>query len=89
MQEAGALLVDVRNASEWHAGHPEGAHHVHLGTLPERLDELPEDGVTLFLCRTGARSAIAQGLALAHGRRALNVSDGIVGWMRAGLPVAR
>jgi hydroxyacylglutathione hydrolase len=89
LQDAGALLVDVRSAAEWQAGHPEGAHHLHLGALPEHVDELPADGVTLFFCRSGARSAIAQGLALARGRPALNVTDGLIGWTRAGLPVDR
>jgi hydroxyacylglutathione hydrolase len=87
LQDAGALLVDVRAATEWRAGHVEGSHHLHLGRLSERMDELPDDGLTLFLCRSGARSAIAQGLAQAAGRRALNVAGGIEAWARAGLPV--
>jgi hydroxyacylglutathione hydrolase len=87
LQDAGALLVDVRAATEWRAGHVEGSHHLHLGRLLERMDELPDDGLTLFLCRSGARSAIAQSLALAAGRRARNVAGGIEAWARAGLPV--
>ncbi len=89
LQDQGALLVDVRASSEWRAGHPEGAHHLHLGTLPDRVDELPADGLTVFLCQSGARSAIAQSIALGRGLRAVNVAGGIEAWQRAGLPVER
>jgi hydroxyacylglutathione hydrolase len=88
LQSAGALLVDVRASSEWRAGHAGGARHIHLGTLPERASELPADGLVVFICRSGARSAIAQGLALARGIRAVNVEGGMNAWTRAGLPVA-
>lgn len=87
LQDQGALLVDVRGSGEWRSGHPEGAHHVHLGTLPDRVDELPADGLTVFLCQSGARSAIAQSIALGRGLRAVNVAGGIEAWRRAGLPV--
>jgi hydroxyacylglutathione hydrolase len=90
MQEGGALVVDVRGTSEWRAGHPTGAVHVHLGSLEQHADDLPASAEPVVLiCRSGNRSAIAQSLLQARGRRAVNVEGGIVAWERAGLPVSR
>ena len=82
----GTLLVDVRNAEEWRDAHIAEAHHCHLGLLPDSLDDLPGDGPLLVICHSGARSAIARSILLAHGRRAINVEGGMIGWIQAGLP---
>ncbi len=52
----GAAIIDVREDDEWEAGHIEGAIHVPLGELPERLDDLPLDDDMYIICRTGGRS---------------------------------
>lgn len=82
----GTLLVDVRNATEWREGHVAEAHHLHLGRLPEALDDIPGEGPVLLICQSGARSAIARSVLQAHGRPAVNVEGGMIGWMQAGLP---
>lgn len=85
----GTLLIDVRNATEWSDAHVAEAHHLHLGRLPDALDELPGEGPVLLLCQSGARSAIARSILLAHGREAINVEGGMMGWLQAGLPHVR
>ena len=52
-------LVDVRNRSEWEAGHLPHAHHIPLGHLAARLAEIPRDRPIVVQCQSGARSAIA------------------------------
>ncbi len=52
-------LVDVRNRSEWEAGHLPHALHVPLGHLAARLAEIPRDRPIVVQCQSGARSAIA------------------------------
>ncbi len=84
--EQGLPLIDVRSASEWSGGHVAEARHIHLGRLPEAVDEVPGDGPVLVMCQSGGRSAIARSILLANGRRAINVEGGMTGWMRAGLP---
>ena len=89
-QQAGALIVDVREPEEWREGRVAGAKHIPLGSLATRLAELPRDTEILTMCRSGNRSARAQ--ALLHGRGfapVRNVSGGITAWERAGLPVQR
>jgi rhodanese-related sulfurtransferase len=87
--EKGALVLDVREDDEWDAGHMEGALHIPLGELPARLSELPQDRVILCLCRSGRRSAKAQGIisAATPGRPVFNLSGGILQWVKDGFPI--
>lgn len=52
-------VVDVRNRSEWDAGHLPGALHIPIGYLVERVGEIPRDRPIVVQCQSGARSAIA------------------------------
>ena len=82
------LILDVRNASEWEAGHLPHATHIPLGYLPERLGELPRDRDIVVHCQGGGRSAIAASILLANGfSRVVNLGPGFGGWQAAGLPV--
>jgi hydroxyacylglutathione hydrolase len=81
----GLTVIDVRNRSEWAAGHIPGALHIPLGELPQRLTELPADGTIVTQCASGARSAIAASLLLLAGAASVeNLRGGIAGWTNAG-----
>lgn len=83
-----AVLVDVRGLTEWNEGHVPGARHVHLGSLPARVEELPRDRTLLLYCRTGARSGIGASLLQARGWSDVgNVEGGVVARARLGLPL--
>ncbi|MDQ8153311.1 MAG: MBL fold metallo-hydrolase [Gemmatimonadota bacterium] len=86
----GVAIIDVRNRSEWDAGRIPGAHHVQLGTLDQRLEEVPRDGVVVVQCQGGGRSAIAASLLAARGyTNILNLTGGFREWSNAGYPVVR
>ena len=55
MVEDGALLLDVREADEWDAGHAPEAVWIPMGDLQTRVDELPRDRRIVAICRAGAR----------------------------------
>ena len=55
----GAVLLDVREPSEWRAGHAPQARHLVLSQLQDHLDDLPTDRPIITVCRSGRRSAIA------------------------------
>ncbi len=55
-------VVDVRLHGEWDAGHIEGALHVPLASLPQRISELPKGKDLVVVCRSGYRSSIAASL---------------------------
>jgi phage shock protein E len=56
---AGAVLVDVRTAGEFAAGHIEGAVNVPVQELDARSNELPRDRALVVYCRSGNRSGTA------------------------------
>ncbi len=78
-------VVDVRNLTEWQEGHIPNAQHIMLGTLPGRLDEIPEDKPILVQCRSGARSAIGASILQNGFKQVLNLSGGFVQWQKDGL----
>ena len=87
-----AVLIDIREDSEWAAGHAEGAHHLGKGILERDLEaKFPDPATELILyCGGGFRSALSADAAqkmgytnvtsLAGGFRALN---------EAGWPIVR
>ena len=79
----GLAVLDVREPVEWSHGHIEGAVHIPLGELMERLDEVPDDQV-LVVCKVGARSAHATAYLVARGRNAVNLDGGMLDWEAAG-----
>lgn len=88
-QQAGALIVDVREPEEWRAGHIPGAVHVPLGELSARLRALDPEQELILVCRSGSRSAHAAALLQQAGcRRVYNLSGGLIAWTRHRLPIA-
>ncbi|GAC1393086.1 MAG: rhodanese-like domain-containing protein [Vulcanimicrobiaceae bacterium] len=85
----GALLLDVREQDEWDTGHVGGALHIPLGEIPARVNELPQDREILCMCRSGRRSAKAQAIIAGTlpKRTVINVSGGILQWVKDGLPI--
>ncbi len=83
----GAQLVDVRADHEWEAGRIEGAKHIPLAELSERADEIDRDRPVVLYCRGGNRSSMATEALAAEGYQAAKLSEGIVGWAAAGLPL--
>jgi hydroxyacylglutathione hydrolase len=86
LDSAAPVVLDVRRRLEWEAGHIEGAVHIPLHDLPERLDEIPPGQVWVH-CRTGYRSTVAASLLTARGRDVISIDDEIGNAMTAGLPV--
>jgi rhodanese-related sulfurtransferase len=84
----GAQLIDVRADHEWQAGHIEGATHLSLDELAERAGEIDKDRPVLLYCRGGNRSTMAAAALAEAGYDATKLSEGIVGWDEAGLPLA-
>lgn len=84
---ADAFVLDVREADEWRAGHVAGAVHIPMGTLPGRLEELPQDIRVYVMCRVGGRSGqVAQYLG-ARGWDVVNIDGGMLAWDAAGRPM--
>ncbi len=84
-----AILIDVREKSEWAQGHTPDTRHIPLQTLPARVGELPRGRTVLIICRSGNRSLSAARFLQEQGFDARSVTGGIGVWAAHGLPVTR
>jgi rhodanese-related sulfurtransferase len=84
---ADAVILDVREDDEWTAGHAEGATHVPLGEVPQRLGELPDADPLYVICRSGNRSGRAVAWLGQQGVETVNVAGGMRAWAAAGRPM--
>jgi rhodanese-related sulfurtransferase len=82
----GLAVLDVREQVEWDHGHIEGAVHVPLMDLPQRLDDVP-DGQVLVVCKVGGRSGQAVGWLAQQGYDVVNLDGGMLDWAAAGRPM--
>jgi rhodanese-related sulfurtransferase len=90
MVQQGALLLDVREQSEYDEVHAPNVMLIPLGQLPARMNELAahKDQPIAVMCHSGRRSAKAVKLLEEAGYSKIsNISGGIVAWENAGLPV--
>jgi len=74
------VLIDVREPSEHAVSRIDGAILIPLGTLADRLDQIPADLPVVVHCRSGARSARAVAMLRAEGFDAHNLVGGILAW---------
>jgi len=84
------VVLDVRPAAEYLAGHIAGARSVPIAELRRQLRALPKDGEVVAYCRgpycVYADDAVRE--LNRRGFRARRLIDGFPEWKRAGLPVA-
>lgn len=88
LQRDGAVLLDVREQSEWSAGRAPRARHIPFGQLGSRMSrELSISKTILVICRSGRRSSRAASILRRAGYTAIDVKGGLIAWQAAGLPV--
>ena len=86
------VLVDVREDSEWDAGHAAGSVHIGKGVIERDIEaKVPEKNTKMVLyCGGGFRSALAADVLQNMGYKDVISLDG--GWrayQQAGLPVEK
>jgi rhodanese-related sulfurtransferase len=87
----GQVILDVRDDEEWAAGHIEGAVHVPLGQLANRMlhepGELLSDQPLVVTCKGGGRTRRAVHWLNQNGFEAVALSGGMRRWFAFSLPV--
>lgn len=89
-QEAGVVLLDVRTAGEYAAGHIEGAINIDVEgmTFEGEIADLDNTKTYAIYCQSGRRSRIAvETMTKAGFTKLFNLDQGIGSWISAGLPV--
>ena len=75
------ILLDVRENEELAIASIDGALHIPMNLLPEKLDQLPNDRPLVVMCHVGGRSAQVQTWLLSNGyENAVNLEGGIAAW---------
>ena len=88
LHDAGAFVLDVREPSEFAAGHIAGATLIPLGELASRTSEVPHDKTVLVVCHSGNRSAQGRDILRQAGfTNVTSMAGGMTDWSAAGLPV--
>jgi rhodanese-related sulfurtransferase len=85
-------LVDVREESEWNAGHLPGAQHIGKGVIERDIEtKIPDTSAEIVLyCGGGYRSALAADALQKMGyTNVFSMDGGWRGWNEAKLPVER
>jgi rhodanese-related sulfurtransferase len=93
------LLVDVRSAVEFRAGHAPGARNLSLPRimvglglgwrwlLPDWFQEQDREAAIALICLTSHRSPLAaQQLQRAGFQQVINIAGGMMAWQKQGLP---
>ncbi|MDA8110668.1 MAG: rhodanese-like domain-containing protein [Betaproteobacteria bacterium] len=85
------VVIDVRPAEEFAAGHLPYARSIPLGELKLRLKHLPKSKPVVAYCRGPfcmmAKDAVS--LLQRRGYRAFELADGVAEWQARGLPLER
>ncbi|MCC7113089.1 MAG: rhodanese-like domain-containing protein [Burkholderiales bacterium] len=92
MNKKDAIIVDVRETSEYENGRLPGAVHIPLSQLDARVAEIARQGSrpVIAYCARGNRSRMAaSALSKAGFGEIYNLSGGIDAWRSAGLPVEK
>jgi rhodanese-related sulfurtransferase len=78
------VLIDVREPQEWAFNRIEGARHIPLRTLPQRVPDLDPASEIVVYCHHGMRSAQAAGYLAGQGFESVhNLEGGIDAWSAA------
>lgn len=87
LRDEGAFVLDVRELSEWTAGHIPGATLIPLGELSSRLAEVPANVKVVVVCRSGNRSAQGRDILLQAGYETVtSMAGGMNEWTAGGYP---
>jgi hydroxyacylglutathione hydrolase len=89
LDRGGQLLVlDTRGHDEWNSGHIEGAVHIYVGHLEERLAEIPKDRPIAVICNVGHRAGLGASILLRNNySEVYNVLGSVKAWVAAGFPI--
>jgi rhodanese-related sulfurtransferase len=90
LESGKAKLIDVREESEWAAGHARGAQHLGKGVIERDIEErVPDKKAELILyCGGGFRSALsADSLQKMGYSNVASMAGGWRAWQAAGAPV--
>lgn len=79
----GAQLIDVRENTEWNAGHAPQAVHIPSSQVSSRLNRVRKDKDVVVVCRSGSRSRAVTSMLRQQGYQAYTLKGGMRAWQSA------
>lgn len=79
------VVIDVREPWELDISKVDFAEHIVMNTIPQRIDDIPEDKPVVFICRSGGRSMQVALFMAQNGwdpEYLYNLQGGILAWAR-------
>jgi rhodanese-related sulfurtransferase len=92
MNRSKALILDVRDEAEFAAGHIQGAKHMPVADIVNRIKEIEKykDKPVLVHCQKGMRAKAACSILRAQQFSQLhNLEGGLESWIEAKLPIVK
>ncbi|MFZ6687311.1 rhodanese-like domain-containing protein [Undibacterium sp. SXout11W] len=92
MNQGKTLVLDVRNAEEFAAGHLPNAKNIPLADLSSRIKEIEKskNTVVITVCAQGVRSANAAALLSKAGfAQVFSLEGGTEAWKTQGMPIVK
>jgi hydroxyacylglutathione hydrolase len=87
-QDPSIYILDVRTSKDWEKGYIQGAHHIYLGHVPDKFDQIPMDKKVVVYCDAGNKSTIAGSILQMNGYQDVaTVLGSMNAWKNAGYPV--
>ena len=83
-------VIDLRNSTEYKAGHIDGVPQIFIGTLPQNLDKISRDKPVVIHCQSGDRATIGYSLLKKFGfKNVKNYAGSMNEWLKLGNPVVQ
>jgi rhodanese-related sulfurtransferase len=92
MNRKNAIVLDVRDGTEFASGHIKGARNIPLNELDTRVEELKKfkEKPIIVSCRTGTRSGAAiRALRKHEFAQVFQLKGGLAAWEQASLPLEK
>lgn len=83
------IVLDIRPAKYYEAGHIKGSMNIPLPTLVDNLKTVPKDKMVAVVCTIDTNSAFAVAVLQMSGYNAWVVEGGIPGWEKSGRPLVK
>lgn len=75
-----AMLLDVRNKTEYSDGHIPGSEQLNAGRVLWHTDQLPADGAIVSYCQSGVRNSVAASALRRAGHNVVELTGSYAGW---------
>ncbi|MBP2019791.1 rhodanese-related sulfurtransferase [Symbiobacterium terraclitae] len=83
------FLLDIRNDTDFAAGHVEGSVNIPFAQLGANFDKLPKDKMIVINCYSGQTSSQATAVLRMAGYNAMSLKGGFPNYEKAELPIVK